>query len=187
MSRRVILFLVLAILVVVGGAVAVFATARPALEDDRQAVDARWAALRGPLAVRYEGLGQLATALANGGAGDRSYTVALTDEVGVWADLARSSDPDPDAEATAANRLEGLAARVRANVAESARLGRDTGVTQALGMFDSALVPTADVEAYNRAVRRYQATRTDTLKRIPADLLGYDARPVLVIGVAAAR
>ena len=185
MSRRVVLFLVLAILVVVGAGVAVVATARPALDDDRQAVDARWTTLRGPLASRYEGLDQLATALSSAGAGERTYTVALADELRVWADLARSTDPDPDAEATAANRLEGLAARVRANVARSARLGRDPGVTQALAAFDAALVPTAEVEAYNRAVRRYQATRTDTLKRIPADLLGYDARPVLVIGVAA--
>jgi len=167
--------------------VALVATARPALHDDRQAVDARWATLRGPLASRFQGLDQLGTALGAAGAGERSYTVALTDELGTWADLARSTDPDPAAEATSANRLEGLAARVRANVARSARLSRDPGVAQALAAFDAALVPTADVESYNRAVRRYQATRTATLKRIPADLLGYDARPVLVVGVDAPR
>ena len=185
MTRRVILFLVLAILVVVGAGVALVISARPALHDDRQAVDTRWTALRAPLATRYQGLDQLGTALGAAGAGQRSYTVALTDELDTWATLARRPDPSPAAEAASANRLEGLAARVRANVAKSARLSRDPGVTQALGAFDAALVPTADVDAYNRAVRRYQATRTATLKRLPADLLGYDARPVLVVGVTA--
>ncbi len=57
------------------------------------------------------------------------------------------------AEAASANRLEGLAARTRVNVARSARLNRDPGVTQGLAAFDAALVPNDAVEAYNRAVR----------------------------------
>ena len=36
--------------------------------------------------------------------------------------------------------------------------------------------------AYNHAVRRYEDTRHETLKRFPARLLGFDARPILVIG-----
>jgi hypothetical protein len=184
MSRRVLLLLVLVILVIAGAAVALVVTARPDLSDARAAVDTRWAPLRAPLTTRYDGLGQLADALGAAGAGDRSYTVDLAAEVARWETLAGRRDPDPGAEAASANRLEGLAARTRVNVARSVRLSRDTGVAQGLAAFDAALVPNDDVEAYNRAVRRYQAARTDTLKQIPASLLGYAARPVLVLGGA---
>ena len=183
MTRRVILVLSVVLVLVVGGAVAVVATSRPDLEDGRARVDSRWAALRLPLATRYDGLTQLAEALGAAGAGDRTYTVDLADEVGTWRELASRSDPDPAAEVAAANRLEGLAARTRINVARSARLSRDPGVAASLAAFDSALVPADEVDAYNRAVRRYQSTRTDTLKQVSADLLGYDARPVLVVGI----
>lgn len=185
MSRRVLLLLALAILVVAGAAVALVATARPDLEDGRSAVDARWAPLRGPLATRYEGLAQVSEALGASGAGERTYAVDLRDEVETWNRLIARTDPDVGAEAASANRLEGLAARVRANVARSARLNQDPALALVLAAYDSALVSTDDVEAYNRAVRRYQATRTDTFTRLPADLLGYDARPVLVVGAAA--
>ena len=181
MSRRVLLLLVLVILVVAGAAVALVVTARPDLDDRRDAVDARWVPLRSPLTTRYDGLGQLADALTAAGSGDRSYTVDLAAEIARWETLTGNREPDAAAEAASANRLEGLAARTRVNVARSARLNRDPGVTQGLAAFDAALVPNDAVEAYNRAVRRYQATRTDTLKQIPAGLLGYDARPVLVL------
>jgi hypothetical protein len=185
MSRRVIvLLLVVVVVLLLGGAAAVVATSRTDLEDDRDAVDARWAALRVPLAARYDGLGQLADALGVAGAGARAYTVDLTGELATWRDLAARRDPDPAAEAVSANRLEGLAARVRANVAQSARLSRDPGVAAAFAAFDAALVPPDDVDAYNAAVRRYQSTRTGTLTRIPADLLGYDARPALVLAAS---
>ncbi len=183
MSRRVLLLLVLVIVVIAGTAVALVVTARPDLSDGRAAVDSRWAPLRAPLSTRYDGLGQLAAALGEAGAGDRSYAVDLADEIVRWEALAGRDEPDAGAEAGSANRLEGLAARARVNVSRSARLNRDPEITQGLAAFDAALVPNDAVEAYNRAVRRYQATRTDTLKRIPAGLLGYDARPVLVIGV----
>lgn len=181
MGRRLLVLVLLATVLVVGGAVALVLTARPDLDDGRRAVDTRWSTLRGPLATRYAGLAQLATALGAAGAGERTYTVDLVDEVGTWDRLA-GRDADPASEVMSANRLEGLATRVRTNVAHSARLSQDPGITEALAAFDTALVPTPDVDAYNRAVRRYQSTRTDTVKQIPADLLGFDARPVLVLG-----
>lgn len=184
MSRRVILVFLLVAALLVGGVVAVVVTTRPDLEDGRDTVDARWAALRAPLATRYDGLGQLTDALGAAGAGERTYTVALAHEIEAWDALAGRSDADPGAEAAAANRLEGLAARARVNVARSARLSRDPGVAAALAAFDSALVPTDQVGAYNRAVRRYQGTRTDALTQVSADLLGFDARPVLVVGAS---
>lgn len=182
MTRRLLVLLAVVLVLAAGGAAAVVVTARPDLDDDRSTVDARWATLRAPLATRYDGLGRLTDALAAVGAGDRTYTVDLAEGVGTWRALAGRPDPDPAAEAAAANRLEGLATRTRVNIAGSARLSRDPEVAAALAAFDSALVPADDVRAYNRAVRSYQSTRTDTLAQVPADLLGYDVRPVLVIG-----
>src|SRR4051794_9125662 len=182
MSRRGLLFLVLVIVVIAGAAVGLVVTTRPALSDGRAAVDARWADLRAPLEARYDGLGQLAGALGAAGAGDRSYAVDLAEETARWQALVGRSHRDAGAEAVAANRLEGLAARTRVNVARSVRLSRDAGITQGLAAFDASIVPNDAVESYNRAVRRYQSTRTDALKQIPAGLLGYEARPVLVIG-----
>jgi hypothetical protein len=186
MSRRVLLLLLLVVVLVIGGAAAFVATTRPDLEDRRDTVDTRWAALRVPLTARYDGLDQLTTALGAAGAGDRTYTVDLADQVEAWNALTTRADPDPGAEASAANQLEGLAARARVNVAQSARLSRDPAVAAALAAFDAALVPADQVGAYNRAVRRYQGTRTDTVTQVPADLLGYDPRPILVLGVTPA-
>ena len=183
MSRRVVVAVVLVIVLVAGAAALVVARSRPDLQSDRDTVDTRWAALRDPLAARYAALGQLSDALTAAGAGDRTYAVDLAAEVDGWSALTSRNDADPGAEAAAANRLEGLAARTRANVAQSARLSRDPGVAAALAAFDAGLVPPTEVDAYNKAVRRYQGTRTDTLTQIPADLLGFDPRPVLVVGV----
>jgi hypothetical protein len=184
MARRVIVLSLLATVLVVGGAGAVLLRTRPDLEDRRSAVDARWAALRGPLVTRYDGLARLSDALGAAGAGERTYAVALAEEVGTWVALADRDEPDPGAEAASANRLEGLANRIRVNVAGSARLSRDAAVVDALSAYDAALVPDPEVGAYNRSARRYHTTRTDTVSRLPADLLGFEARPALVLGSA---
>lgn len=186
MSRRVVLGVLLLIALLGIGAVALVATTRPDLEDGRDAVDTRWAALRAPLTSRYASLGQLHEALDAAGAGERSYAVDLAEGVRAWTALTAETAADPAREAAAANRLEGLAARTRVDVAGSARLSRDPAVAAALAAFDAGAVPAEQVGAYNRAVRRYQDTRRDTLKSVPADLLGYDARPVLVLGGPAA-
>jgi hypothetical protein len=89
---------------------------------------------------------------------------------------------DPGAEATTADELEALARRARANVAASARLSADPGIASAFAAFDQAVVAPAAVKAYNRAVRAYERARTGTIKSLVARALGYDARPVLVLG-----
>jgi len=183
MSRRVILVVVLGVVLLAGAAGALVHTSQPDLQSDQEAVDARWAPLREPLAARYGALSQLLAALAAAGAGERTYTLDLAEEVETWTTLAGRPEADAGAEAAAANRLEGLAARARVNVAQSARLSRDPGVVAALAAFDAGLVPPDQVDAYNKAVRRYQGTRTDSLTQISADLLGYDPRPVLVVDV----
>jgi hypothetical protein len=182
MLRRLALlpFVLMAVLVL-GAAGAVVFVARSPLDERRDAVDARWIPLRAPLATRYEGLEGLAAALSDTGGAARTYTIELTNEINTWKRLVGRTDADPGAEAKSANHLEGLAQRIRANIAGSARLARSTSVTEALAAFDTALVPPEDVSAYNRAVRRYQSTRTALLRRLPAQLLGYGARPVLVL------
>jgi hypothetical protein len=181
MSRRVVL-LVLVVVLILGAVVALTVTAKSPLDDRRDAVDGRWVPLRAPLAARYEVLGQVAEGLVAAGAGERTYTVDLADRLAEWNRLAESSSPDAGSEAAVANALEGLATRVRANVLASGRLSRDQGLADAFTAFDAALVAPPVVAAYNRAVRRYEDTRHDTMKRIPARILGFDARPKLVIG-----
>ena len=181
MSRRVGLLL-LVIVLLVGGAVAVIFTARGPLQARRDAVDARWAPIRTPLTDRYDRLDQVASALNDAGAGERTYTVDLTQELDTWHKLADSRTTNAGAEATSANRLEGLAARTRANVTQSGRLKANPAITSAFDAFDIALVPPPSVSAYNRAVRKYEATRNESMKQLAASILGFDARPTLVIG-----
>ena len=177
------IFLVL-LLVVVGGAVAGALLVRPDLVDTRDRVDATWTPLRAPLATRYEALGGVATALTAAGAGDRAATKALSAELERWRAFALRgpTHTNPAAEATTADELEALARRARANVAASARLTADPAIAAAFAAFDQAVVAPATVNAYNRAVRAYEHARDGTIKALVARALGYDARPVLVLG-----
>ena len=182
MSRRVGLLVLVVVLLLAGVVVALMVSARSPLQDGRDAVDGRWVPLRAPLAARYEALGQVAAGLDAAGAGDRTYAVDLKDRLDDWDRLAKSASPNADAEAVLANQLEGLATRVRTNIGGSGRLSRDQNLAGAFTAYDAALVPPPAVSAYNRAVRRYERTRDETLKRLPAQLLGFDERPILVIG-----
>ena len=182
MSRRVGLLVLVVVLLLAGVVVALVVTARSPLQDGRDAVDGRWVPLRAPLAARYDALGQVATGLDAAGAGERTYAVDLKEGLDEWARAAKSASPDAESEAALANDLEGLATRVRRNITGSGRLSRDQNLVGAFTAFDAALVPQPAIAAYNRAVRRYEDTRHETLKRVPAKLLGFGERPVLVIG-----
>src|SRR5262245_28203266 len=182
MSRRVGLLVLVVVLLLAGVVVALMVTARSPLEDGRDAVDGRWVPLRAPLTARYQALGQVSSGLDAAGAGERTYAVDLKNGLDDWSRLAKSAKPNAEPEAAAANRLEGLATRVRANIFASSRLSRDQGLADAFTAFDAALVPPPDVTAYNRAVHDYEDTRHETLKRVPAKLLGFDSRTLLVIG-----
>jgi hypothetical protein len=182
MSRRVGLLVLVVVLVLGAVVVGLLVTARSPLQDGRDAIDGRWVPLRAPLTTRYEALGQVGSGLDAAGAGERTYTVDLKQRLEEWDRLATSASPDAGSEAAVANQLEGLATRVRRNVASSGRLSRDQSLAAAFTAFDAALVPEPAVQAYNRAVRRYEKTRHETTKRIAARILGFDARPTLVIG-----
>src|SRR6478672_3265748 len=182
MSRRVGLLVLVVVLLLGAVAVAAVVTARSPLQDRRDAVDGRWVPLRAPLTARYDALGRVAAGLDAAGAGERTYAVDLSDRLDEWNRLAKSASPKPGSEAVVANELEGLATRVRTNVSASGRLSRDQGLADAFTAFDSALVPPPAISAYNQAVRRDEHTRDEAMKRIAARILGFDARPELVIG-----
>ena len=120
------------------------------------------------------------TAFAAAGGGDRSVTTDLGKALSDWTKATEAKDPA--AEAAAANRLEAQAMRLRTN----AGAPRFTGVPElgaAIGNFTGQLVPAEQVQAYNRAVDRYQDERRSTLG-VPVALgAGVRRTPVLVGGI----
>jgi len=182
--RRLRWILVVLVALVVGGVVAAALLVRPDLVDTRDRVDATWTGVRAPLATRYEALGGVATALTTAGAGKRAVTMDLGTELKRWQAFALRGPKhtDPGAEAATANELEALARRARANVAASARLSGDPAVAAAFAAFDQAIVAPTAVKAYNRAVHAYEDARSGTIKALVARGLGYEARPLLLLG-----
>jgi hypothetical protein len=179
MWRRLRWILLALIVLVVGGAIALAVVEQPKLDDDQAAVDARWNDVRPALRDRYDKLRDALTAFAAAGGGDRSVTADLGAALSDW-DKAIAAK-DPAAEADAANRLEGQASRLRVN----AGVGRFAGIPElsaAIGAFTGRLIPPEQVKAYNRAVDRYQVERRSTLGAPVARVLGFDERPVLVLG-----
>jgi hypothetical protein len=179
MRRRLPWILAALLVLVVGGAIALVVVEKPDLDDARDAVDARWEPLRAPLTARYDQLGAALAALNAAGGGDRSVAQALTSELAAWQKAVKDGDPGTQAEV--ANRLEGDAARLRANVFVAPRLAESNELTSAISAFAGTAPPIDLVRAYNRAVRDYEDARNDSLRKPVARLFGYDSRPILVI------
>ena len=176
--------LVLVLVVVIGGAVVAVLTTRPGLNDAKDRVDARWGDLRPSLVARYAALTPVEQALVTAGGPDRSVTRDLRDELARWKSLAAQSgsDADPGAEAAAANALEALARRTRANMA-AGKLAGNQAIAAALQGFDTKLpAPANAVSAYNQAVRSYQHDRSGSVRSAVASVLGYSERPQLIVG-----
>jgi hypothetical protein len=179
MWRRLRWVLLALIVLLIGGAIAVGLTEQPKLDDDRAAADARWNELRPALRGRYDRLRGAVTAFAAAGGGDRSVTRDLGAALSRWDKAVAAKDPE--AEAEAANNLEAQASRLRVN-AGTPRFANVQALSDAIGAFTGSL-PDADlVKAYNRAVEQYQAERRSTLGALVARTLGFDERPVLVLG-----
>jgi hypothetical protein len=180
MRRRLPWILAVLVVLVVGGAIALVLVQKPALDDARNAVDARWSALHDPLVVRYEKLDAAQAALIAAGGGDRTVSKDLTRALTAWKKAV--ADGDPGSQADAANDLEGQGERLAANVYVSPRLREVKALTDAISEFSAAAPPRPLIAAYNRAVRAYEDDRNDLLRKPVARVFGYDARPVLVIG-----
>ena len=181
MSRRTRWFLLVLIVVVVGGAVALTFTERPKLDDARTAVDTKWKPLRAPdqLVLRYQKLEGALSAFDAAGGSDRSVSKDLHAALDAWDRALEGGDAGTQAEA--ANVVEAQATRLLANALGSERLKANPAVADSLTQFAAAKPDPALVAAYNRAVRAYEDERTGTLQRPVARVLGYDARPLLVL------
>ena len=184
MTRRLRWLFVLVVALAVATVVAGVVVVQPKLSDARDRVDARWLPLRAPLAARYEALAKVGQAFTTAGAGSRTVTKALDAQLRGWQQLAGRGDAhdQPGAEAAAANALEALARRARANFAASDKLKTDQGIAAAFAAFDQSVPPVAAVTAYNAAVRSYEHERTGIVHRLVASVLGYDDQPALVLG-----
>ena len=112
--------------------------------------------LRPALRERYEKLEDLLTAFSAAGGGDRSVTTDLGKALSDWTKATEAKDPA--AEVKAANHLEAQAMRLRTN-AGAPRFTESPELGTAIGNFTGQLVPTEQVQAYNRAVNRYQRGR----------------------------
>jgi hypothetical protein len=181
MSRRFRWILLALVVVVVGGVVALVVVERPKLQDAQDAVDARWKPLRAPdaLVLRYQKLeGALSAFDAAGGSG-RAVSKDLHAALDAWNRSLKSGDAG--AQATSADAVENEARRLKANVDGSARLKASAAVNDALTAFVGTRPPEPLVAAYNGAVRHYEDTRTGTLARPVARVLGFDARPILIL------
>jgi hypothetical protein len=82
-----------------------------------------------------------------------------------------------------ATTLEAQSTRLLANFNGSDRLKANAAVKDALVAFAGTKPPQAMIAAYNAAVRKFENERTGTLQRPVARVLGYDARPVLILGI----
>ncbi len=182
MSRRTRWILLALIVVVIGGAAALVVIERPKLDDARSKVDARWKPLRAPdqLVLRYQNLEGALRAFDAAGGKDRSVSTDLHAALTAWNRALK--DGDAGSQADAANVVEAQATRLIANTFGSERLKADHAVTDSLTKFATTKIDPALVAAYNRAVHAYEDERTGTWQRPVARVLGYDARPLLVLG-----
>jgi hypothetical protein len=182
--RRVRWLVIGAVALALAGAVAAVVTIEPEISGARDRVDLRWTPLREPLAARYVTLEVVATELDAAGAAERAVTTALHDSLDRWTKLALrgANHTDLVLEVKTANELEALARRVKANILGSDRLNANLTLQAAVGAFDLAVVPVPTISAYNRAVRQYEKERSGTINRLVAGALGYESRPVLLIG-----
>jgi hypothetical protein len=181
MSRRTRWILLVLVVVVIGGAVALTLSERPKLDDARSAVDTKWKPLRAPdqLVVRYQKLEGALSAFDAAGGSDRSVSKDLHAALDAWNRALKSGGAGAQAET--ANVVEAQATRLAANALGSERLKSNPAVTDSLLQFSTTQIDPALVAAYNRAVRAYEDERTGTLARPVARVLGYDARPLLVL------
>lgn len=181
MSRRTKWILLALIVVLVGGVAALVLTQQPKLDDARTAVDDSWKPLLADdqLPVRYQTLEGALSAFDAAGGADRDVSKDLHAALEAW--TAAVKDGDAGAQVKAANEVEAQGARLLANVLGSQRLKGDAAVTDSLVKY-AQTTPNPDlVNAYNRAAHDYEDTRTDALAQPVARVLGFDARPVLVI------
>ena len=181
MSRRIRWILLALLVVLIGGVAALVLTQQPKLDDARTEVDTRWKPLvaDGQLPLRYQTLTGALSAFDAAGGSDRDVSEDLHAALRAWDTALR--DGSATAQVKTANAVEAQGARLLANVLGSPRLKSDAASTDALVKYAQTSPNAQLVDAYNRAARDYEDIRTDALAQPVAEVLGFAARPVLVV------
>ncbi|MGH8992371.1 MAG: LemA family protein [Acidimicrobiia bacterium] len=167
-----------AVLVVSGlvtGGVVLGLGSRGDLEQAGQRVDTAWAQLRPGLDERYLALGRAADAARERLGEDPALLSDLDTGLQSWPGAKAQA---VEVQATLANRLEGLGARLLTLVQATPRLRSSEVVNGALGDMDRA-DPGPARSAYNQAVTGYENVRGGFPRRLVAGALGFDARRTL--------
>jgi hypothetical protein len=181
MSRRIRWILLALIVVLVGGAAALYFSQQPKLSDARDEVDAAWKPLvvDDQLPERYQTLEGALSAFDAAGGTDRDVSKDLHAALDAW--NAALGDGDAASQVRTANTVEAQGRRLVANALGSQRLSADRAVTDSLVKFAQTTPDPARVKVYNAAARSYEDERTGALAQPVAKALGFDARPVLTI------
>jgi hypothetical protein len=146
------------------GSVVLGAGSRSDLSQARRRVTTAWTALRPPLESRYRALGRAEDAVRER-IGRPPFDNELDTALSRW-----RAERDVDEAAVAANRLEGLAARLAAIARSTPRLrGQVSAALDAVARAD----PGAARQAYNRAVADYEDVRGGFPRRLVAGALGF--------------
>ena len=124
---------------------------------------------------RYAALDGAVAALDAAGEGERAVTQDLTADLAAW--KAALDGGSATTQAEIANRLEGQGARLRANIAGSARLAAEHRARRCARRVRQRRAAGRRGAAYNRAVQTYEDDRADTRRALVALILGFDARP----------
>lgn len=159
---------------VAGGAVLAVGS-RPDLQDAGRRIDAAWGQLRPALDERYRAVAQANEAASERLAGE---PVLAVETVAALSDWRRARVIET--QVAAANRLEGLTARLQAAVAATPRLRTAAEVTEALAAVENA-EPEEARRIYNETVAAYEAVRGGFPRRLVAGVLGFDTRRTLEI------
>lgn len=158
-------------LLLVGGTTALLRNSNAAIKRSSERVDAQWAPLAAVLRPRYSRLGAL-TQVVRAAQGDRDLLRDIDASLAQWNHIKTT---DVDALVVAANRIEGLAARLLQSIESSPRLRSAEGTTRAVQSYGRA-DPAASAGPFNAAVEQYDDTRNSLVKRPAAMVFGFQER-----------
>ena len=167
--RAVVRASVVAACLLVVAAVAGALMSRGDLDAARDRVDRAWAELHPLLAVRYDALSGAGTAAEERLGRTTDLLDTLDETVVAWQTAETAAG-----QLGAANRLEGLAARLATVVEATPRLKASAAVRRALGDVRNA-APDDAREQYNRTVADYERHRGGWIRRLVAGALGFEA------------
>lgn len=166
---------VLVVSALVTGAAVLALGSRGDLEQAEDRVDAAWARLRPALDERFRLLGAAGAAAADRLGEPPALLAELTPALSSWRD---GAGRPVEEQATLANRLEGLAARLEALVEATPRLRSSEEVADALAAVEDA-DPADARDQYNTVVAAYERVRGGFPRRLVAGALGFDTRRTL--------